>query len=92
MRRTKIDSGFPLWNQESKGRSGKGWRQLCSLLYRDCPISDNWIAGYQKSGGGPLKHFHKYCDLVRAGYVQSFFDGTPAKSAAPSLTPFVKML
>jgi hypothetical protein len=38
-----------------------------------------------------LKHFHKYCDVVRAGYVQSFFDGTPAKSAAPSLTPFVKM-
>jgi hypothetical protein len=39
-----------------------------------------------------LKHFHKYCDVARAGYAQAFFDGTPAKSAAPSLTPFVKML
>ena len=25
-----------------------------------------------------LKHFHKYCDVVRVGYVQAFFGGTPA--------------
>jgi hypothetical protein len=38
-----------------------------------------------------LWHFHKYRGLVRFGYMQAFFDGTPALGTASWFTPFVKM-
>jgi hypothetical protein len=40
----------------------------------------------------PLLRFRKYCAAGRSGSVQSFFGGSPAQRAAPSITPLVNTL